>query len=231
MLMPDEFSIDRRDLTDQVYDVLKTQILSRALRPNEKLSVDRVAKRLGISRTPAKDAINRLAADGLITIERRVGSFVTPVTAKDIREIFSLRLLLELHAAREGIGNITLADIEVMQAILSEMAGYIVDDRYLPEAHARYIDLDHALHRYIIDSPGNDRLSAMYENLDVHLHIARVYYINDIENAARGHGQHQAIVTAYLNQDSHILADVLQEHINEVRDLVLQKLKSIGGIF
>ena len=228
--MDDDFSIDRRDLTDQVYDRLKAQILDRNFSPNEKLSVDRVAKRFGISRTPAKDAMNRLAAEGLITIERRVGSFVTPITIKDIEEIFAMRLLFELYAAEKGFGIISVDEISEMELLLQDMATCIEGDRYRPSDHGRYIELDHKLHRLIVDSTGNDRLIAMYEGLDVHVHITRAYYLNDMENAVQSQQAHQAIVLAYRERNLKKLKKVLQSHILSVRDLVIQKLESAGGI-
>ena len=228
--MNNELLIDRRDLTDKAYDLLKAHILARKFQPNEKLSVDRLAKLLGVSRTPAKDAVNRLAADGLITIEPRVGSFVTPVTTKDIREIFSLRLLHETYAAEEGFDNITNADIAEMEEIVTQMASCIENDQYRSGEHNRFIDLDRRLHRLIIDSPRNSRLTRIYESLGVHINIARVYYVKELKNAGQGQQEHEAIVEAYRRRNLSALNAVLEVHITSVRDLVLQSVETAGGI-
>lgn len=228
--MKDDLLIDRRDLTDQAYDLLKAHILARKFHPNEKLSIDRLARLLGVSRTPAKDAVNRLAADGLITIEPRVGSFVTPVTIKDIREIFSLRLLLETYAAGEGFNNITEAEIAEMEEIVSQMAGCIEGDHYRREEHSRFIELDHRLHRVIIDSPRNSRLTRIYDGLGIHLNIARVYYVKELRNAVQGQREHEGIVQAYRARDLPALKAILEVHITSVRDLVLQSVEAAGGI-
>jgi DNA-binding GntR family transcriptional regulator len=226
--MDDELTIDRRDLTDQAYELLKAQILARKFRPNEKLSVDRLAKRLGVSRTPTKDALNRLAADGLISIEPRVGSFVTPMTTKDIQEIFSLRLLLELYAAEEGFDNITPAEITELREIVVEMADCIEGSHYRAPDH--FMALDHRLHLLVVDSPGNDRLTAIYESLNVHIHVARAYYVQELANAEQGQQEHEGIVNAYVERDLLALKDVLSTHIITVRNLVLQNLEAAGGI-
>lgn len=228
--MNTELYIDRRDLTDQAYELLKARIVAREFQPNQKLSVDRLAKLLGVSRTPTKDALNRLAADGLITIEPRVGSFVTPITTKNIQDIFSLRLLFELYAAKEGFETITPGLLAEMQTLVVQMASCLDQGRYRPDQHAYFIELDHRLHRLIIDSAGNNRLIAMYEGLNVHLHIARAYYVNELENAEQGQREHEQIVQSYGQRDLSMLQRVLRSHITTTRDLVLQKLESVGGI-
>ncbi len=228
--MNDELFIDKRDLTEQAYELLKTYILTRKFHPNEKLSIDRLAKLLGVSRTPAKDAVNRLAADGLITVEPRVGSFVTPITAKDIQEIFDLRLLYELYAAEKGFENVTQTEISEMEQIVVQMASCIEGNRYRREEHARFIELDHRLHRFIIDSPQNSRLTRTYDGLGIHLNIARVYYVKELQNAAQGQEEHKAIVQAYRQHDLEALKTVLKQHITGVRDLVLQCVESAGGV-
>lgn len=228
--MENELFIDKRDLTNQAYDLLKAHILARKFQPNEKLSVDRLAKLLGVSRTPAKDAINRLAADGLITIEPRVGSFVTPVTTKDIWEIFSLRLLHETYAAEEGFDNVTQVEINEMEEIVTQMASCIEGNQYRGEEHNHFIELDRRLHRLIIDSPRNSRLTHIYEGLGVHINIARAYFVKELENASQGQQEHERIVQAYRDRDLGALKAVLKIHITSVRDLVLQSVEAAGGI-
>jgi DNA-binding GntR family transcriptional regulator len=222
--------IDQSDLTDRCYARLRALILARDFHPNEKLSTDRLAVRLGVSRTPVKDALHRLEADGLITVSRRVGSFVTPLTERDVQEVFALRLLFELHAAEEGIGNPAPADLAWMRETVQTMRACIDGERYRPEAVERFMALDGALHRRVIELAGNDRLLEMYESLNAHVQIARSHYVKELANAAPGQREHEALVRAYATGDLPLLRRTLRAHITTVRDLVMGSLAAVGGV-
>src|SRR5919199_1438099 len=87
------------DLTEQTYRGLKDKILRGELKPGTQISVPTTALALGVSRTPVNDALKRLANDGLVEIVPRQGTFVTQLTARDVAEIFDMRLMIELYAA------------------------------------------------------------------------------------------------------------------------------------
>ncbi|MCP5095739.1 MAG: GntR family transcriptional regulator [Chloroflexi bacterium] len=222
--------VDRRDLTEQCYDIIKRHILERQFQPDEKLSVDRLSKWLGVSRTPTKDAINRLAADGLITIRPRVGSFVTPVTLDDVRDVFEIRHLIELYAAKQGIDNVSANVIVKMESWVNEMGACIEGGRYLPDQFDHFLQLDAALHHQIVELVGNGRLLSMYDSLKVNMHIARVYYVKETSNARTGQDEHEQIVQAYANKDLAALRHVLGHHITSVGQHILENLEAVGGV-
>lgn len=91
--------LDYTDLTEQTYRILKDRILRNELLPGAQISVPEVALALGVSRTPVTDALKRLASDGLVDIFPRRGTFVSQLTARDVAEIFDIRLMIELSAA------------------------------------------------------------------------------------------------------------------------------------
>ncbi len=228
--MAASLALEHRDLTQQAYDVLKVEILNRRFRPNERLSVDRIARLLGVSRTPLTDALNRLAGDGLITIAPRVGSFVTPVSIRDVNEVFSVRKLVELHAAEQGIGQMGANRVRNMRELVAKMATCIDGNRYHPEKVGRFMELDHKLHGAIVQSAGNERLAAIYEDLQVHSYIARIYFVRELANAIQGQAEHEAIVEACANQDIAMLKAALDQHITDVQRLVVAHLESAGGV-
>lgn len=221
--------IDRRDLTEQSYELLKAHILQRHFSPNEKLSVDRLAQQLGVSRTPAKDALNRLAADGLVTIQPRVGSFVTPMTTTDVREIFDVRLLIEHHAV-EQIASLPDTTIQHLQHNVEAMADCISGNDYRADRLDTFIELDSDLHRQLVSATGNQRLLTIYDNLNVHLHITRAYYVRKMGNAAHGQQEHQQIADCCQRRDVTGLKTVLKAHIVNVRNIILEIIEANGGI-
>lgn len=117
-----------------------------------------------------------------------------------------------------------------MQEIVAEMAACIEEGRYRSADHDHFMALDHRLHLLVVDSPGNDRLTAIYEGLNVHIHVARAYYVRELANADQGQREHERIVNAYVEHDLPALKEVLSTHIVTVRDLVLQNLEAVAGI-
>src|SRR5512136_2843678 len=99
------FPLDRTDLTERTYAVLKDRILTRRMEPGARVSVPEVASALGVSRTPVNDALKRLANEGLVEIVPRRGTFVTGLTASDVSELFDIRLLIEAHAVEAIVAS------------------------------------------------------------------------------------------------------------------------------
>src|SRR5690606_32682147 len=110
--------LDTSNLWDQTYSLLKESIIRREFAPNQKLMIPELAETLGISRTPIRDALTRLEMDGLVRSVPKVGTFVTPITSGDVRDIIETRIILEQWAVDKFIemahGNQQLAVLERM---------------------------------------------------------------------------------------------------------------------
>lgn len=224
-----DFVIDHSDLTDKAYARLRELILQRRLGPNHKLSVDSMAQSFGISRTPVKDAFNRLAADGLLTIARNVGSFVTPLIEQDVREIFELRLMFELHAAAIGVHKVSEDQIDQLKRLVKTMSMSIEGAHYRDADMQAFLMADQRLHRFVVAQAGNKRMLDAYDALNVHVQIARAYYVKELANVQQGQREHEAIVRAYAKHDPDLLQDTLRIHIETVRDLVMDIVTAAGG--
>ena len=88
--------IDTSNLWDKTYVLLKDRILRRDFKPNEKLSIPDLAAQLGVSRTPIRDALNRLEKDGLVKTVSKVGTFINALEVREVVEIMDTRLMLDL---------------------------------------------------------------------------------------------------------------------------------------
>ena len=93
--------IDNSNLLEKAYLILKDRIIRREFKPNQKLSIPELAMQLGVSRTPVRDALNRLEMDGLIKTISKVGTFVTAIVIQDILDIMDTRLMLEFWAVEK----------------------------------------------------------------------------------------------------------------------------------
>ena len=145
------------DLTRQTYRVLRDRILRRQIEPGTKVSVDAIAEGLGVSRTPVTDALKRLAADGLVQIVPRRGTFVTGISSLDAIEMFDVRCMIEVFAAEwtlaSGHGG---AAVSAMSDPLVGMDAANANGLY--DDYEAFIDHDRLFHRAIVSTVGNGRL-------------------------------------------------------------------------
>ncbi len=218
------------DLTQQTYTVLKDRILARQLKPGERISVGQVAHALGVSRTPVSNALKRLSSEGLVAIVPRVGTFVSRLTARDIDEIFEVRLLIERHAARTLFQNGNVPEfLEHVDVALDRMKQAMDDEEY--SDYEAFITADRDLHLALVELTNNQRLLDIYRELNVHVAITRAHYMRSIENARQAHQEHLAIIRAFRQADLPLVEKRLEQHIDHVRARILELVDELGGEF
>jgi DNA-binding GntR family transcriptional regulator len=224
----DYSSLNHSDLTEQTYAILKDSVLRRKLKPGAKISVDVVAQQLGVSRTPVMDALKRLAADGLVEILPRRGTFVTELNAQDVSELFDIRIMMELYAA-DYILRAKRVDMYLnsVEEALKGMEKATVDGEYAD--YEAFLTSDRDLHLRLIEQTQNERLIQMYREMNVHIQIARAHYLQYVENALQADQEHQAIVRAFKNGKGEEVQEALRTHIMNVRDRMLELLEERGG--
>ncbi len=219
--------LEYTDLTEQTYRILKEKILRRELKPGAQIAVPDVALALGVSRTPVTDALKRLANDGLVEIVPRRGTFVTELTARDVAEIFDIRLMIELYAA-EFIFEAGAVDqfLAAAQAPMIDMEQAIIGDEF--HDYERFISNDRDFHMALVTLTSNDRLIRIYTKLHVHIHGARVHYLNG-DNVGQTQNQHNAIVDAFKCGSVDEAKAALRVHISTVKARILELLEHRGG--
>src|SRR5689334_19305698 len=185
---------------DAVYDALRSAIINSVLRPGERLNIDDLAERLGVSLTPVRGAIQQLATEGLVEIRPRSGTFVASLTPQDVDETFKIRCALECLAGEEAIEKITPNQLRRLKDLLRTLKRKVhnEDDR---KAH----DRDNIeLHEIILQASGNRRLQEMYHALNAHIKIARIHAgeANWPARMQEEQTEHEAIVAAIEDKDS-----------------------------
>lgn len=214
--------LKRQRATDEVYLALRQGILGHLFSPGERLQVDEIAGKLGVSLTPVRHAIQQLSAEGLIEIRPRSGTFVAKLTARDIEETSDLRCALECLAGEKAIERITPEQTAAFHELLTLLARPIHsegDRKAHEENNSRF-------HRLLIDCSGNLRLAESYEGLHAHLVIARAHS-HDTGWEARlpiEHAEHEEIVTALEARDLPRLTRALRTHILRGRFSMTQRL-------
>ena len=220
--------LDRVDLAEQTYQVLKDRILKRDLSPGEKVSLEAVAQGLGVSRTPVSEALKRLASEGLVEILPRRGTFVSRLTAREVDELFDVRLMIELHAVETlfALGKVD----EFLQCVcqcMQRMHDATRQDDY--SDYMTFMDADRELHLTLVALSGNDYLTRMYSELPVHVFVARAHYLNSVEDARQALAEHDEILDAFQRGDREGVTGALRNHITTVRARILAMLEARGG--
>ncbi len=209
--------IEHSDLTTKVYQWLKERIMHHAFLPGDKLDVQQLADDLGVSRTPVKDAINRLTSEGLVILRSRRGTYVATLTPTALRDLFETRMMLECWAVQRATTDAMCAAAPGMQALFDHGARIITGADVTDFDYSAYFALDLDLHALLIGLTGNAVLLDLHHGAMARMSVGRLYYPGEDEVLRRSHGahaEHAAIVQAISDRDRAGLLAAVRAHIN-----------------
>jgi DNA-binding GntR family transcriptional regulator len=201
-------TLNPRGVSEEVHDILREKILSSELAPGQRLDVAQISTQLGVSRTPVKDALQRLSAQELITIHPRRGTFVTQIRPDDVRETFEVREALEMKACELAAGRLQAGAADALRDLNVKM--FAPDLGFVDHAA-----LDSKFHLTIVESAGNQRLLRIYSGLKAHVQIARVHYrsTNWRNSSETTIVEHNNIVEALIEGRAEEAQRAMQRHI------------------
>lgn len=205
---------DLTTLSDRIFHVLSDAIVKGELMPGAKLSEPDIARRLGVSRGPLREAIRRLEERGLVTHSPRLGARVVTITHELMTEIFAIREVLEGLAAREAAQRILPEQIEELQAMLD------AHQAQLNRSSGAYVQngADEDFHFAITRYSGNARLFQLL--CDEYYQLIRLYrYQHAVVSgrAQRAFVEHQRIAVAIAERDADLAEMLMRRHIQASR--------------
>ena len=203
---------------DRAYYAIRELIVTLELPPGAVVREPELTERLGIGRTPVREALRRLAQERLVEVFPRRGMFVTKVDVRDLVRLCEVRVALEPEAARLAAERATQADLAELRGVLGEL-----DGRRKRDARA-LIDLDERIHRAIYHASHNPYLAETLE--EYYAHALRIWMValarTDIGAAVGGH---HAVLEAVVRGDGARAARLMREHVESfehtVRDVLL----------
>jgi DNA-binding GntR family transcriptional regulator len=219
--------LETSSLSRRAYHVLQEQIIKGNFAPGERLDIHVLTQKLKISRTPIKEAINHLAEQGLVKIRSRKGTFVSTPEPNNIRELYDVRLMIELWSVEQALchpGSLKMKTIEKLMDEAGSLFG--------PDGNFDYTIFNHCdseFHMAIVDAAQNSRLTEMYRSLHLHIQIMRVYWGRARHHAFKSHEQHLRILEALQQANLRAAKDALAAHILRGRDHTLKLLPSFLG--
>ncbi|PLT34460.1 GntR family transcriptional regulator [Bacillus sp. V5-8f] len=209
------------------YKFIKESIIHGRFEPGFRLTEEFLAKELGISRTPIREAIKQLEAEDLITPLKR-GVIVRQFTKEDIRQIYDIRSLLEGYAASQAAIHRTDEDMQRMEEA-NQRYGQTID-RYLnsnSDSIDEIVTVNQDFHESIVAASKNQQISYHISKVVVVPLIFRSFYWYKPSQIRRSHETHNAVLEAIKSKDAERARIALQEHIYQGRDHVFKHLDSI----
>jgi GntR family transcriptional regulator, rspAB operon transcriptional repressor len=203
---------------DQVYVALREAIVSAELEPGRRLSENELADRLGVSRTPVREALVRLRDERLVAIVPQLGTFVTLISPDAVADAAFVREALECSAIRLATQNASERDLEELQANLA------AQDRAEATADIDAFDhLDEALHRTLCELSGRDIAWSLSRRANGHLDRVRRLSLPEPGYLGEMVAEHRAVVAAVADKDPDQAEAALRHHLR----MVLSSLPSI----
>jgi DNA-binding GntR family transcriptional regulator len=218
--------INQSRISDQVYQYLRNEIIDGRIPPGERISPEELAVRLKISKMPIKEAIERLAGEGLLEVQSRRGTFVTRLDPLELAELFEVRCALEILAGKLAVRHITKADIEHLRKLISlmEKSTAVSDVRVHLEQNAEF-------HELIVKRSGNRKLLETYHRLRTPIHLAGIHSrtADWVDRVAREQREHRAIVRALEQRDPALVEQAITNHIMRASGSLVEDVERVVG--
>jgi DNA-binding GntR family transcriptional regulator len=208
-----------------VLERLRALILTGEYGPDERLIEEQLAERLGVSRTPVRQALTMLEAEGLVEITPNRGATVCSFSIEDVWDIYDLRAVLEGHAARRAAGRIERRELERLRELAREMEGLPGQFDDHEEEIRALVALNQGFHGTIVEASRNRRLERLINRtVEIPLMFKAFYWYTLHERTISNH-YHRQILEALENGDADRAEIIMREHVYEGRDFVIRALK------
>ena len=217
--------IERGRIADDIYQVLRRSILKQKLEAGQRLQVDELAEQLDVSRTPVREALNLLAAEELVEIVPRSGTYVAHPSTDDIEDIFDLRIALEGLAAERLAGSAPdEQDLQELRELL-DWAGESGEDKTIQHAEA-----NRAFHERLVEISGNRKLAQIYRRLNAHTMVALIHYSAPEwhERWEMEREEHELILAALEQGNPQEARKAMERHIQRSRTSLIEDIRSDG---
>lgn len=215
-IIVDSFKIEHNNLSEKAYQILIEQIINGTILHGTHLTDVSLSASLGISRTPVREALNKLVKDGLIESIPRKGFYVNHLFSKDVEEIYDLREILEIYALKKSINKIPDKEIDDLIILFNEAQEKLKENDF-----KLAIQSDKKLHGIIMKYAGNKRLEKFHTMLSNQIHIFRLLEAEKHERAKESLEHHKKILNAIKEKNENLAIECLKEHINKVKNNIL----------
>lgn len=197
--------------TDKAFALIRSKIISGELAAGSQLKEEELAIMAGVSRTPVRDALRRLEAEYFVHRGDNQRTYVNSWTLEDIEDIFTLRAMLEGHAAAQAAVRASETDIRALRLIVSDLeASFAVAGGLDAE---QYLSSNRDLHKAILSIAESERLAEMINRLVAQPVLMRTALSYDLPQMRQSHNEHTELVEAIAQGDSEWARSIMSAHI------------------
>ncbi len=200
-------SLSPRALYEEVAELLRQRIFNRELEPGSWIDELKIAEEYGISRTPLREALKVLAAEGLVTMKVRRGAYVTEVSEKDLADVYHLLALLESDAAGVVAARASDEDLASLQALHAELEAAVGE-------RDRFFALNEQFHMRLLELARNRWREQMVADLRKVMKLNRHNSLLKSGRIEESLAEHRAIVEALTQRDAALTVQRMQEHFH-----------------
>lgn len=222
--MTSDFTVHMNEylpLRDVVFNTLRQAILKGELKPGERLMEIALAERLGVSRTPIREAMRKLELEGLVVMIPRRGAQVANITEKDLNDVLEVRIVLENMAVENACNRMTEEEMDQLWASEKEFEQTMVDGNLVHLAEA-----DVAFHEVIYKASDNRRLIQVLNNLREQIYRYRVEYLKDEDTRNDLVKEHRELTEAIRRRDVKAAQEISFRHIENQRQAIIRTIEA-----
>lgn len=211
-------------LRDVVFKTLRQGILTGELKPGERLMEIHLANKLGVSRTPIREAIRKLELEGLVTMIPRRGAEVAQITEKSMKDVLEVRKVLDTLSVELACERISEDEIEQLEVACADFEAAVQTGDF-----GKIAKTDVAFHDIIVEATRNMRLSQMVNNLAEQMYRYRFEYIKDASQHKRLIEEHKLICEGIKKGDKKGAIAAIETHIDNQEISILQQIRIDRG--
>ena len=207
-------------LRDVVFNTLRRAILTGELKPGERLMEIHLANKLGVSRTPIREAIRKLELEGLVIMIPRRGAEVAQITEKSLKDVLEVRRALDALCAELACDRISDEGMENLKQACNKF-----EHATSTEDAATIAEADVALHDIIVQATGNERLIQLINNLSEQMYRYRFEYIKDESRHDNLVAEHREIYESIVSRDKERASAAAKLHIDNQEKAIIQQIR------
>lgn len=212
-----------KPLREVVFKSIRGAILSGILKPGERLMEVQLAEKLGVSRTPVREAIRKLELEGLIVMMPRKGAYVADLSIKDITDVLEIRTALEGLASGLAALRITDEEIEELNLTAQNFHQAIEDGDF-----DRIVEMDIEFHDRVFKAARNEKLLQINNNLREQVQRFRIMYISKSNKSKDLVKDHYEIAEAISKRNAEMADKLAKRHIENAEKYIMKTVKDIS---
>lgn len=218
-------------LPEKIYNHLRTKLLAGELPPGARLDYKKISTEMGVSTTPVREAMGKLASEGLVDLVPRAGAIVRKLGAQEAVQLYGVREAIETYAAVKAAEKISDARLKHLQDLLNKMRSLITKSFTATskimtgENLSEFLQSDLAFHMTIIEAAGNPRLSKLAGDSHIHSRIFGVERFGHNQELMEEADQiHRLIFGALQDHDAPRASKLVSQHIQRSLELTISHI-------